>query len=428
MKKQIFLLTALAGMWLFSCGEDEKTVTADPDLNPEISYSKVTDGQVIELDIENKTAGFLFNWEDVAGGAQSFELIFSKNTSFSSGNTKSVSIPASGAGYTHDELQALLIDPDDFGLKRYLENTLYWNVKSGTSFLYATPKSFKLYGEKYFKDVRGEHIDFYDVSIITYLDGTQQVWLANDSNARYTTDGKPICIMGDHFPDKLNPDDDDPGKPGCNCEETGHGHARMIENPMTSSGDFLYNNPPTATSFYVPQLWLDNTGLYYFQYNVFNEGDDSWRNPNNLRNGDLTFPNKIVPVDWRIPTRNEWYSLIEAAAEVSPRVEVLKNPAFYASEPRQDKSKLGLWKMNFAPTYKANFFWAFSLPSAPNEYNYDAGWQYWMAKDASGKLSDTEEMGKIFWCYADYLPDGTSPAIQESTAWYAHCRLVYTGR
>jgi hypothetical protein len=428
MKKHVLLLVALMGMALYSCsgGDEETPVTEKPDLNPSISYTTVTDAQVIELDIENKSAGFLFSWEDVAGGAQSFEFVISKDAGFSSANTISIPITTSGIGYTHDELQALLIDPDNFGLKRYLENSLYWNVKSNGSYLYSTPKTFKLYGEKYFKDVRGEHIDYYDVAVITYLDGKQQAWLANDLRARHTRDGRPICVMGHHFDGKLNPDDEDPGKPGCKCSETTHAHARLIETPLMADGGFIYSNDPPADAFYIPQAWIDATGLYYFQYNVVN--GDPWDGPASLRNGDTTFPDLVTPTDWRLPTRTEWNKLIEAAVAVSPRVEVLKNPEFYASESRQDKSKLGLWKMNFIPTYRAVFYWNFSIPVAPVQYNYDAGWQYWMAIDETGRLSENEQMGKAFWVYADYLPDGTSPALQEIESFYAHCRLVYTGR
>jgi uncharacterized protein (TIGR02145 family) len=312
---------------------------AQPLVSPE-------DNTSIQLDdTRDAETAVTFAWAPQTGA---LKLVISKNNNLS--DAIEIDVTGTSQAYTHGEMQAMLIaNLEAKGLKRYFENTLYWNIKKAdNSYVGETHGVFKLSGQRIFTDVRGDESITYKVAVITYLDDTKAVWLAENLRATYYTDGNK---MG-HWS----------GESG-EIQADGEGpHATKmiyIAAPPKKGG--------TRTAFSgdpIPENVRANIGLLYNQA---------------LESFPLT-----IPVGWHIPTRAEFTALWDAAAAATGGTLVLLNPELYPDS--ADNPYLGEWGMNIGPS--GRFLWNF--------WSWDhngVDWTYNM--DQTGETQAT--VGSMIW-------------------------------
>ncbi|MDR1865518.1 MAG: fibrobacter succinogenes major paralogous domain-containing protein [Bacteroidales bacterium] len=317
------------------------------------------------LDKDTPDAVVNLQW-NAAPGATGYEIVFSSRDYLADPVTVA-GIPGSATGkaFTHRELQALLFDDAPaHNLKRYKENTVYWNVKIDGKLSDREPASFRMSGMRIFTDVRGDESITYDVSVLSYND-TETVWLANDLRAANDRDGNPL--------------------------------------------DESYYIPlPAAVIAQYPQLQEPTVGKYYSAYRQ-----------------DLK--EMIVPEGWKLPTHNDYCDLYIAASYVSQRYadsylinwaeqwdcEVLKDPDYY---PAAEHSNFNRWNMNFRPNgrfqYNAD---GFEMSVTVINYVYDN------SPDPHGDWTNKSGYGfcHVFYHHMGQFGDGEG-AI-------APVRLIYTG-
>jgi uncharacterized protein (TIGR02145 family) len=176
---------------------------------------------------------------------------------------------------THAELQALIENTGN-GLKRYLDNTVYWNVKvTGEDITAASNGSFTLAGYKCFTDVRGTESITYDVSIITYLDDTKKVWLSNDLRAEYGTDGVKLPSLEEQT--SIN---------------AAAAPVHVVAHTPVHQGSWNVTTQDGAAGE-LPEQVRNLAGLYYYLQHE-------------------TYGDKMIPTGWTLPTIDDFKALINA--------------------------------------------------------------------------------------------------------------------
>jgi hypothetical protein len=247
-----------------------------------------------------------FSWT-ASPGASSYALVLSASADMS--NPISVhGLTEPTYSLTQAALQDLLFtNSSNFGLKKYLENTVYWKVKVDGRLGSNAPATVKITGMPIFKDVRGKETITYDVSILTYNKGNKSektvIWLSNNLRAWNDVDGN-----------ELEP--------------------RLCKDPVKDGFDPQREGTPFMNE--------PDRGLYYNPFHADLYG-------------------KIVPKDWQMPAWDDWVELYMAAMREYPKktswgnntdyndIVVLIDPK-YAKAVIKDDPRCNEWKMNFRPT------------------------------------------------------------------------------
>ena len=338
----------------------------------------------------------VFEWAD--NGASSYELVFSANADMSA------PIPVTGLttntrSFTHTELQELLIEPDAFGLRRYLPNPLYWNVKADGKWMADEPGTFSLRGMMVFVDKRnnGQEVNVYRVAVIKAA-GYEAVWLADDLRTSYSADGQDLTRV---------------------TEDSGNEFNQFAGPGRTYEGQAA----GAANAKVIPQYFLDLKTMYY---------RCSASTAGYLSSG-----------AWKLPTLAEWKALFDAAGQAAEGggCYVIKDYDRYAADehgtPTFDyqwspaREEWNTWQMNMGPN--GRFYYGY------NTYVY-FNW----GTDFSGEGNSAHEMfyvydyqgdasqnGKFFY----YWSAGEPPYSAEgASGWWgsanslAPARLIYKGR
>lgn len=312
-----------------------------------------------------------FSWSDESGNT--YELVIGKDAALSDVILSEPDIQTKTKTYTNTELQTLLIDSENLGLKKYLDNTLYWNVKVNGSYVSENPGVFTLSGYKIFVDTRhgvtledGETTETitYEVSVITYLDGTKGVWLAENLRTKMDINGVQLYDRD-------------------NCPE---GAPLTIGYATPFQGDY----PGTSGADPVPQANRDRAGVYY-----------------DLQK-DLTV---IIPAGWRLPVWDEFDKLYRAANAAEGGIAVLRDPACYPAESYPDhREQYNAWNMNMA----ANGKWKWILW----RFEFDAS--FWYVYGDSPSHPNPDKKVVCFW--------GEIPAFDATNGdntFGTNIRLVY---
>jgi uncharacterized protein (TIGR02145 family) len=327
-------------------GQAEVTWTVEPTVpNAEVAVQTRTftgirkvqpltspeDNVNIQLDdTKNAETAITFSWMSQEGA---LKLVISKNNDLS--EAIEIDVTGTSQAYTHGEMQAMLIaNLETKGLKRYFENTLYWNITAGGTPISTTPGIFKLSGQRVFVDVRGSESITYKVAIITYTDNTKAVWLAENLRATYYTDGNKMGYWS-----------------GANGTDQIQGEGEYANTTM-------YIAPPVRTGLNrgaftgdpIPENIRTNMGLLYHQ-------------------GRASFP-LTIPAGWHVPTRTEFVALWDAAAASTGGTLVLQNPELYPDH--ADSPYLGEWGMNIGPSGRfTDSFWGWNYNGVDWTYNMD---------------------------------------------------------
>lgn len=91
---------------------------------------------------------------------------------------------------SHETFQSLI---EKLPIKRYKENTIYWNIKTTENqFVSRTSGVLNITEMMRFIDVRGDEKNTYRVTRINFSDGTSQVWLAENLRTQKYPDGRDI--------------------------------------------------------------------------------------------------------------------------------------------------------------------------------------------------------------------------------------------
>jgi hypothetical protein len=233
-----------------------------------IELAEITNGV---LDYKNPATTVNFAWTTGHTGV-TFDLTLSKNADLSLPFYTESGITGLNKQLTYAQLQALIENKAN-GLKRYLDNTVYWNVKvTGEDITSLTNGEFTLAGYKCFTDVRGTESITYDVSIITYTEadgGATKIWLSNDLRAEYGTDGVKLPSIEEDYPDHVV------------AHVPAHGG---------SWNDTIKDGRAGA----IPENTQEILGLFY-------------------KLSDVTYGDKMLPAGWILPTFLDFQCLIRAS-------------------------------------------------------------------------------------------------------------------
>ena len=317
-----------------------------------------------------------------------------------------MSAPVSVAGltantksFTHAELQDLLIEPDAFGLRRYLPNTLYWNVKADGEWMADEPGTFSLRGMMVFVDKRnnGQEVNVYRVAAIKAA-GYEAIWLADDLRTSYSADGQNLTAVTEDSGNEFNQF----AGPGRSYEGQAAG---------------------PANAKVVPKYFLDLKTMYY--------------------RCSASAAGYLSTGDWKLPTLAEWKALFDAAglAAEGGGCYVVKDYDRYGPDEHDtptfdytwspERGEWNTWKMNMGPngrfyygynTY-AYFNWGSDFGSGGNSAH-----EMYYVYDYQG---DASQNGKFFY----YWSAGEPPYSAEgATGWWGTtnslvpARLIYKGR
>lgn len=263
------------------------------------------------LDYEDKDeVAVTFEWTEHTGAA-SYELFVATEDDMSDASSIG-SFATTSAPFKHSELQAM-IENDDYDLKRYRPNTLYWNVKAGGDYLSDTPNEIELNGMRVLVDVRGTETNVYPVAVFNQTDhGYSAIWLAEDLRAEYDNATPAVAF---------------------NSRQNG---GTPVEIGFVPDRVGAYGNEDGAA---VPQYVKDNAGVYY----------------------DMTKPlhDRLAPAGWELPSVKEVEDLFKAAELATGGIFVLKKAECYpGNEPGYDNYvDFNKWGMNMY----TNGNWAWNL-------------------------------------------------------------------
>jgi len=280
-----------------------------------------------------------FEWV-AQSGVSSYTLLFSTSENMS--NPISISVSGNKKTFTHSELQAI-INNADYHLKRYLENKLYWNVSANGNMLTSTPNTVLVSGMKIFDDVRGSESIRYEVSVITYTDGSKGIWMSNNLKAKNYTDGSK---MGEWVGDG--------GAGGNNTFVLGNGDFAYVQMCMDAP-KFKSGDRSSFTGDPIPAKHIELMGVIYNHDPV-----DPWGGK---------FPQafeRVIPIGWRLAKASDFEKLYTAACAAPGGFNVLRNAEAFPDI--EDKEHLNEWNMNFA--YNGRFIWTFW------GWSYETSWFY----------------------------------------------------
>jgi hypothetical protein len=284
-----------------------------------------------------------FSWKALSN-ATSYDLLISYNSDLSNplNIARTNGITATQVVFGNAELQTLI--QQRILQKRYIDNTLYWNVKETSSGRYVGEQSriLKLSGYRQFIDERGTEEITYDVSVIPY-DGKQHVWLSQNLRTAKAVDGTSI--------------EDIP--------VTGY-TSPVPSVPITAPLDWAYADLDKVKSLItltVPASMEPYLGNWYANLAI-----DIWRD-------------HLVPAGWKIPTWDEMKALFDAAREVTSDIRVLKNINGYNSD--NPDETWNSWNMNIVPNGCGNWH---VCPNFQSGWGlaYDYQGIYFMTDDGPG--------------------------------------------
>jgi hypothetical protein len=328
------------------------------------------DGTVLALDYaKGSQEAVTFKWGPKDG---TLKLVIGKSADLS--GAKEIDVTGITKTYTHNELQALLIDDASLGLKRYFENTLYWTVKANGTAV-AAPIQLKLTGEKIFTDVRGDESITYKVAIITYLNGDKAVWLAENLRTKRYVNGDRMsgwegedggtAVVGDR-PENIY---------------------MYPPPPMTGGNRTGYTGDP------IPEVIRTNMGVLY------NQGVSSFAD--------------AIPIGWRLPAQADFNALYGAVAAAPGSMLVLLDPNCFPD--KADDPNINAWGMNMGPN--GRFQWSFW------------GWLYSGGNDVIFNMDQTGVAGGDVACGIWGIKDPislTNVYFSEGSTGAA-TRVIYTG-
>jgi uncharacterized protein (TIGR02145 family) len=146
----------------------------------------------MELDWTRPDQKVSFTWDTQdLDPATEYSIVFSSRSDMSSG---AVAFPAGATNtwqLTHDQLQQTALG---YASHPFKPVTAYWNIKDNASgdFLSRTSRTLTLTPMMRFTDVRGDETITYPVVKISYQDGSEQYWLAENLRATKYPDGTAI--------------------------------------------------------------------------------------------------------------------------------------------------------------------------------------------------------------------------------------------
>jgi hypothetical protein len=270
-------------------------------------------GSYYVLDKKTPEEEIVFSWAN--SGAAAYELVLSKNQDLSNPILTKI-VEDTSVLFTHVQLQELIFDSAPFnGVNKYYNNNFYWTVRVGGLDVSIDSYVFSMSGMKIFKDIRGDEMVIYDVSIIPNReDGTSSVWLSQ--NLRTGKD-----ISGNDLPYNLYSDLNDTGK------------------VMLATPDY-------------PEKLKSIAGYYYRQ------------------GGIVELKKLLVPPGWKYPTWTDFNQLYKASKQ-SFDMSMLRHPDAY---PSRANSSFNEWNMNMAGFGRGMYNWGLtgcSIDQFYMSYSYD---------------------------------------------------------
>ncbi|MDR1719177.1 MAG: hypothetical protein LBR67_03530 [Dysgonamonadaceae bacterium] len=269
-----------------------KPQTADYSLSPAASeirrisvkrlISKLSfpnDRFLISLSYENPDSTCRFQWE--SDGTSDNLLVFSASPQFAENNTVSFPAGINSCTLSHSQLQTIIgqlkIDP-------YRKNSIYWNVRNSSTRKLLSPASATLLleGMFIFIDKRGNEEITYRVTRLTYSDGEEVIWLADNLRATNYPDATPI-----------------------------------------ESENLLWAANSSGTTEFSPEEQFAFGGHYAF-----------------------AIRHKVAPTGWHIPTKEEFQKLFREASLAQGGYNVLKDPVFYKNGIIPANGHVNDWKLN----------------------------------------------------------------------------------
>jgi uncharacterized protein (TIGR02145 family) len=240
----------------------------------------------LALSTDNPDSTCTFQWDNT-GHTAALSIVFSADPSFASGEA---SFPA-GTGtrqvaLKHSQLQTLI---NTLNIDPFKMNRLYWNVRNQSTgqFVSLASSTLLLDGMMILTDIRGGESITYRVTKITYSDGEEVVWLAENLRATNYPDGTPI---GDQ---------------------------------MTWAPNAW--GPSLSKAFSQDEIDAFG-GHYHFDVRM-----------------------QVVPTGWHLPTREELEKLCREALLAPGGYNVLLDPVLFTFAIKEQDGHVNDWKMNFVP-------------------------------------------------------------------------------
>lgn len=244
----------------------------------------------LSLNCDEPDTPCTFSWESEGlSEADSYELVFATNPQFEQGAVDAFDTDDNRQVIlTHAELQMLIdaLDLDPFNM-----NTLYWNVrnKSTGEYVSLAPATLLLDGMLIFTDPRDGEV--YRVTKLTYSDGEEVIWFADNYRGTRFTDGRELGVN-----DVLWPTDEE-----------------------------LLN---AQNGIPVPEEQIEAYRRAYGGHYRFEIRND------------------IAPEGWHLATNEEFVKLFNEAALAEGGVVVLKDPVYYAGGIQPTDTNVNAWRMN----------------------------------------------------------------------------------
>jgi uncharacterized protein (TIGR02145 family) len=238
----------------------------------------------LSLDYEKPDNICTFRWDALGQEGNDFSIIFSASPRFTPANT--VEFPVGAArnniDMTHANLQSIIAP---LGVDIFNTNQVFWNILNKTTGERVSLASgtLLLNGMLIFIDKRGSEEITYRVTRIKYSDGEEVIWLADNLKATRYPDGSPI--------DQTN--------------------------------DLFWALPKSGDKTLSVEMMEACGGHYAFDIRM-----------------------NVLPVGWRLPTREEFEKLYREASLAPGGYNVLKDPVFYAGGIKPDVGHENEWKLN----------------------------------------------------------------------------------
>lgn len=151
---------------------------------------------VLQRDNENEQVSFAWDMSE-EDASDSYELVLKSDLSAQQSVSIPITVTDGVAAVTHRQLQNAIVQ---FPIRRFTSNQIYWNVKDVTkgknvSLVY---NILNLSDMLEFTDVRGDEAITYKVTKVTYSDGEEVVWLAENLRATRFPDGTALALNTDY--------------------------------------------------------------------------------------------------------------------------------------------------------------------------------------------------------------------------------------
>ena len=153
------------------------------------------DQEAFVLNYATSEATIAFSWN--AANGNSYDICFSTDSKMAKDVVK-IDGGTDGHCYlTHMQLQDML---EQLPINKYSQSNIYWNVarKTDGNFVSRSSNIVKFNDMMIFTDRRGDEVNIYPVTRITFADGTQQIWTAENLRATRFPDGTPMSPDTDY--------------------------------------------------------------------------------------------------------------------------------------------------------------------------------------------------------------------------------------